>query len=170
APAIPAPTTMISNFSAMTCSESHLITALQREQFASLGGCCYFEGKGFQDASDPVDLIGVGLRQLPLPDIDGIFQTDADMSAHHGPHGTERHLVAPRSENGPLVIIAEELVGNPAHMHQVLGIRAYAAQNAEDTLHEERRLDQLAVEKVREVVEVSDIIALELEASSTPIT
>ena len=49
-------------------------------------------------------------------------------------------------------------------MHEVLGIGADAAQDAEDRLHEERRLDELAVEEVREVVEVPDVVALELEA------
>ena len=44
------------------------------------------------------------------------------------------------------------------------GIGADAAEDAEDRLHEERRLDQLALEEVREVVEVADVVALELEA------
>ena len=46
----------------------------------------------------------------------------------------------------------------------VLGIGADAAEDAEDGLHEERRLDQLAVEKVREIIEMADVVAFELEA------
>ena len=51
-------------------------------------------------------------------------------------------------------------------MHHVLRIRADAAEDAEDRLHEERRLDELAVEEVGEIVEVADIVALELEAGA----
>ena len=47
---------------------------------------------------------------------------------------------------------------------QVLGVGADAAEDAEDRLHEERRLDEPALEEVREVVEVADVVALELEA------
>jgi len=48
-------------------------------------------------------------------------------------------------------------------MREVLGIGADAAENAEDRLHEERRLDQLAVEEMRQRIEMADIVALELE-------
>ncbi len=49
-------------------------------------------------------------------------------------------------------------------MHQVLRLRADAAENAEDRLDEERRLDDAAIGEMREVVEMADIVALELEA------
>jgi hypothetical protein len=47
---------------------------------------------------------------------------------------------------------------------QFLGIGADAAEDAEDRLHEERRLDQPAVDEMRQVVEVADVVAFELEA------
>ena len=49
-------------------------------------------------------------------------------------------------------------------MQQVFGVGADAAEDAEDRLHEERRLDQLAIDDVGQVVEVADVVALELEA------
>ena len=49
---------------------------------------------------------------------------------------------------------------------QVLGIGADAAEDAEDQLDEQRRLDQAAIEHVGEVVEVADVVALELEAGA----
>ena len=47
---------------------------------------------------------------------------------------------------------------------QVLGMRADAAEDAEDRLHEQRRLDQLAVEEMRQRVEMADVVAFEFEA------
>ena len=41
--------------------------------------------------------------------------------------------------------------------------RRHAAQDAEDRLHEQRRLHQPAIEEMREVVEMADVVALELE-------
>ena len=72
--------------------------------------------------------------------------------------------MAARCQNRPLVVVPEELVGNLAHVHQVFRIGADAPQNAEDGLHEQRRLHELAVEEVCQGVEVPDVIALELEA------
>ena len=40
---------------------------------------------------------------------------------------------------------------------------ADAAEDAEDELHEEGRLDQPAVDEMREVVEVADVVAFVLE-------
>ncbi len=70
----------------------------------------------------------------------------------------------PGGEDRPVILVAEELVGDALHMRDVLGIGADAAEDAEDRLHEERRLDEAAIEEMREVVEVADIVALELEA------
>ena len=49
-------------------------------------------------------------------------------------------------------------------MDEVFGIGADAAQDAEDRLHEERRLHQPAIEEMGQVVEMADVVALELEA------
>jgi len=45
-------------------------------------------------------------------------------------------------------------------------VGADAAENAEDRLHKERRLDQTAIDKMRQIVEVPDIVALMLEAGA----
>jgi len=55
---------------------------------------------------------------------------------------------------------AEEL----AHVHEVLDVGADAAEDAEDGLHEKGRLHPPAVEEVRQVVQMADVVALELEA------
>ena len=43
-------------------------------------------------------------------------------------------------------------------------MRADAAEDAEHALHQERRLDQLAFGEMSEVVQVTDVVAFELEA------
>ena len=63
-----------------------------------------------------------------------------------------------------MIVVAEQLVGGAAHVDDVLGIGADAAENAEDRLHEERRLDEPAVEEMRQGVEMADVVAFELEA------
>ena len=47
---------------------------------------------------------------------------------------------------------------------QVAHVRADAAEDAEDELHEEGRLDEPAVDEMGEIVEVADVVALVLEA------
>ncbi len=49
-------------------------------------------------------------------------------------------------------------------MHDVLGVRTDAAEDAENALHEEGRLDEAAVDEMGERVEVADVVALDLEA------
>ena len=49
------------------------------------------------------------------------------------------------------------------HEGDVFHIRADAAENAEDGLNEEGRLDQSAVNEMRKVIEVPDVVALVLE-------
>ena len=51
-------------------------------------------------------------------------------------------------------------------MEKVLRLGADPAEDAEDGLDEERRLDESAVDEMRQIVEVPDVIALELEARS----
>src|SRR6185312_5188802 len=43
-------------------------------------------------------------------------------------------------------------------------MRADAAENAEHSLHEQRRLDEPALQEMREIVKMGGVVALELEA------
>src|SRR5437762_10181908 len=72
--------------------------------------------------------------------------------------------MAPGGQNAPFVILAEQLVGDPAHMNQVLLVGADAAQNSENGLDEQRRLGEAAIEEMGQRVEMAHVIALELEA------
>src|SRR5829696_2246585 len=51
-------------------------------------------------------------------------------------------------------------------MQQILGVGADAAQYAEDGLDEDWWLHEAAIEEVRQVIEVSHVVALELEAGT----
>ncbi len=68
------------------------------------------------------------------------------------------------AQHRPVIIVAEQPVGGALHMHDVFGMRADAAQDAEHRLHEQRRLDQAAVEEMPQRVEMADVVALDLEA------
>jgi len=73
--------------------------------------------------------------------------------------------VAPRAEHREKIVVpAKQAVGRRAHHGHVLGIGAHAAQDAIHRLDEERRLDEPLVDKVREVVEMAEVVAFELEA------
>src|SRR5260370_5503590 len=145
-------------------SEGDPVAALELQHVARLGGAGDLEREIFQDGANTADLLGIRLGELTLAEIDRILKPDADAAAHDGRHGDERQLMPPGGEDRPVILGPEELVGDALPMRDVLGIGADAAEDAEDRLHEERRLDEAAIEEMREVVEVADIVALELEA------
>ena len=74
--------------------------------------------------------------------------------------------MTPRRQDRPLIILAEEAVGRAAHMGQILGMGADAAQHAEDRLDEKRRLQQAAVEEMGEGVEMADVVAFAFETGA----
>src|SRR5215471_16394576 len=48
-------------------------------------------------------------------------------------------------------------------MDDIFRIGADAAEDPEDRLHEQRRLNQPAIEEMSQIIEVADIVALEFE-------
>jgi hypothetical protein len=69
----------------------------------------------------------------------------------------------PAARTDHFVAVAEQLGGNGMHVHQVVEVCADAAEDSEDHLHEERRLDPPLVDEPGDVVEVPEVVALELE-------
>jgi hypothetical protein len=65
-----------------------------------------------------------------------------------------------------IILAPEQAVSGAAHVDHVFRVRTDTAQNAEHRLHEHRRLDDPALEEVREGVEVADVVALDLEAGA----
>src|SRR5215467_12905525 len=140
------------------------------QHLARVGGGGDLQRQVLEDGADAADLLGIALGELALADINRIFEPDPDIATHDRAHGDERHLVPSGREDRPLILIAEELVGDAPHMGEVLGIGADPAKDAEDRLHEERRLDEAALEEVREVIEMADIVAFELEARTVSLS
>ncbi|MNT82867.1 hypothetical protein D3C72_2226580 [compost metagenome] len=70
----------------------------------------------------------------------------------------------PGSQHRPAIIVAEQAIRRALHMHHVFGMRADAAQNPEHALDEDGRLEQVALEEMGAGIEVSDIVALDLES------
>src|SRR4029077_6859354 len=89
--------------------------------------------------------------------------------AHDRPHRHQRQLVPTGREDRPCIGIAKELVGNALHMDEVFRARTDTAENAKDRLNEKRRFDQASIEKMREIVEVADIVAFEFETRAAPL-
>src|SRR5207302_8532654 len=85
------------------------------------------------------------------------------MPAHDRAHGDQSHLMAAGTEYRPVELVAEQMIGDAAHVHEVLGLRPDPAKDPVNGLDQHRRLDQAPVDEMREVVQVADVVALELE-------
>src|SRR5262245_45498224 len=69
-------------------------------------------------------------------------------------------------KNGPEIVFAEQSIRRLFHERQVRQVRADAAEDAKNQLNEEWWLDEFPVDDVREVVEVTDVVALVLEPAA----
>ena len=106
-----------------------------RAGFVGGGG---FEGEFVQDADDLADLVGVAGGEFASAEIDVVLESDPDISAHDRTHGDQIELVSTCAQDRPDVVVAEEPIGRPPHVHQVFGVGADSAKDAEDRLHEDR--------------------------------
>ena len=101
--------------------------------------------------------------------IQAVLEADAHVAAHHHRLGGERHLEAAGAQHRPLIVVAEQLVGGPLHEHQVFHVGADAAEDAEDELQEDRRLEPAFVDAMGEIVEMPDVVAFVLELGAVPL-
>src|SRR6266404_5306654 len=90
------------------------------------------------------------------------------MTAVQRGHGNERHLMPSGSHDRPAILVTEELVRDSLGMNQIFNVSALATQNAEDRLNEEGRRHQLAIQKMRQRIEVAGVVALEFELRAVP--
>ena len=118
----------------------------------------------FEDAADLGDLLGVGGGELAASDEERILEADAHVAAHHRRLRRERNLRAARRQHRPAIVVAEQAIRGFLHEHEIAHVGADAAEDAEDGLDEERRLDEPAVDEMREIVEMPDVVAFVLEA------
>src|ERR1700733_10169653 len=69
-----------------------------------------------------------------------------------------------RCEHRPDIGIAEQLVGGFLHEQQIARIGADSAEDAENRLHEERRLNDLLFKAISQIVEMPHVVAFKFEA------
>src|SRR5205085_8010588 len=92
-----------------------------------------------------------------------VLESHAHIAAHHHGLRCERYLKSAGAQHRPAVVVAEQLVRCALHEREVIDVAADAAQNAEYQLQEDRRPEHAAVDAMREIIEVSDVIAFVLE-------
>src|SRR5204862_7036904 len=73
------------------------------------------------------------------------------------------HLGPADGEARQKVVLPEQPISNTPHVQEVFGIGANAAANPENALDQERRLESPPLNKIGQIIEVADVIALELE-------
>src|SRR5438552_388341 len=144
--------------------KSDIAPSLELQHVARIVGRRDRQAEFFQNTARLLHLLGVGFCELAAPEPQAVFQPDAHVAAHHRAHCGDEHLVAPGAEHRPVVRVAEHPIGGALHVQHVLRMRPDAAADAEYRLDEKRRLQELAIEKVRRRVEMPDVVALDLEA------
>ena len=149
--------------------ERDLVGALEVEDFACLVGRRNVDVQRFQNDADALHLFRAGDSQAARPDPQRVLQADAHVGPHGGANGGQLNLAATGAENRLAELVSEQAVCGAMHVHEVFRVCSDAAQDAEDGLHEHRRLHETAVEEVLEVVQVADVIALELEARAVSV-
>ena len=85
-------------------------------------------------------LFAIRRRQSAAAEIEMSSRPTRTLPPRNRAHGHERKLVTSGAENRE-IIVSEKPVGRRAHMEEVLRFGADPAEDAEDGLDEERRLD-----------------------------
>ena len=147
-------------------SKRDVVLTLQRQHLTHFGWGRNIERQFAQDAANLLDLGRVGLSEFTFREIEIVFEANSDVSTHDRTRRDEVRLMASCCENGPVVVITEELVRNAPHVDEVFDIAADAAKDAEDRLHEQWRLNQSAFEKMSQRVKVADVVALKFKLRS----
>src|SRR5262249_49525476 len=147
-------------------SKRRLVAALEREDFARLVRGCDLQPKTFENLAHLSDLLGVGLCKLACSDPEGILHADAHVAAHGGSHRCNAHLVGARTEHRPMIVVAKKAIGRTLHHHNIFRMCPDPTEDAEHGLHEQRRLHQAAIEKMPQRVEMTDVVAFDLETRS----
>jgi hypothetical protein len=83
------------------------------------------------------DLLRIRPREPARPDPERVLEPDAHVAAHRRRLRRHAHLRAAGAQHRPAVVLAEEAVGGAPHVQDVLGMRADAAEDAEDRLDEQ---------------------------------
>ena len=148
--------------------EMDILRAFQLQDLPDFRGCGDFKGEFFKNAADLPDLFGVTLRLDAGAEIEIVFQPHAHIRAQDGAHGQKGHLVAScaqaskaDTESRPNKRSAVDRMTK-----RFSGSGPMPAEDSENCLNKERRLDDAAIDEVGEIVKVADVVALQLESSA----
>src|SRR5262249_31783327 len=130
-----------------------IVPSLERKHLPRLVRRRNIKRQLVQDRADLGDLSGITLGELALAQVDAVLESNSAMSTHDRAHRHQSHLMPPGAENGPVIAVAEQMVRSAAHVHQVLGIGSDAAEDPENGLYQHRRLNEAAIDKMRQVVQ-----------------
>src|SRR5471032_1416379 len=147
--------------------EGHLVSAFEIEQLPRLVRRGNLQTELLKYAPNFSDLIRVTLSELASTDIETVLQADAYVTSHQARHGCHRRLMLPGSKDGPVIVVAEKPVSGPLLMKQVFDMRPHATAQPENRLHKKRRLHQAFFKEMMERVEMTNVVAFELETRST---
>src|ERR1022692_2380172 len=146
------------------CLEGDVGPALEREDATRVVRLRHLETESLDDFARPKNLRCVRFRQPTRAEPQAVLEPDADMTTHGRRHRGDRKLIASRTQDAPLILVAEQAVRGALHVHDVVRVATDAAQNAKNALNEKWRLDQRAIEKVARGIKMADVVALDLEA------
>ena len=150
-------------------SEGDLVAPLQREHGARVGGSCDFQSEAFDDLSRHRNLLGARGGELALAGPKTVFQSNPDIASKGHRLRRDAQLTRSGAEYGPAIVRAEQPVGRSFHMLDILGVSSDSTENPEHALDEIGRLNETPADKMRQVIEMSDVVTLELEARAVPV-
>src|SRR5260221_359468 len=149
-------------------SKSHLVAALEREDFPRLIRARDLQPEALENFADICDLLSIRLGQLARANPERILHADPHIAAHRRGHSRHAHLVGACAQHRPMIVVTQQPVGGALHHDDIFGMRTDATENAEDRLHKQWRLYQAAVEEMPQGIEMADIVALDLKAGAVP--
>src|SRR3546814_3475643 len=106
------------------------------------------------------DLLRVAFGQFAGTTPKRVLQSHADIASHGCCPGDNAHLPRARTEHRPFILIAEESVGGALHVHDIVGMAADPAQNAEAGLNEERCFHQSTVRSEEHTSELQSLMRI----------
>src|ERR1700722_12246785 len=121
--------------SARRCLEVDMVGPFEVQDLSRFLWRGDLQRKRLEDVAYQLNLRGIGLGELPSARIERVLEAYPHVGGLERPHGDEGNLMTATGHHRPLIVRAKKLVRDALGMQKVFGIRALAAQNAEDRLY-----------------------------------
>ena len=148
------------------CLKVDVVCSFQCQHFSGLGRGCHLQRKLVQDATDLADLGCIALSEDSLAQIKIVLKPDTNMASIDGTGRHERCLMPPRGQNGPVIVLPKQPVGNSSHVQEVFDVWPDSSQYSKDGLNKEGWFDEPPINEMGKVVEMSNVVALVFESRS----